>query len=112
MGLGGDADDAVDLGDEGIEFGHGLIDRRTLSIREMRCLSGDSCKTTILDAIDLCLGARRNLTLNDADFHSLDVTTPIKISITVGGLNDSLKNSPIVRALSARLRPENRHPAR
>jgi putative ATP-dependent endonuclease of the OLD family len=53
---------------------------------------GDSCKTTILDAIDLCLGARRNLTLNDADFHGLDVKTPIEISITVGGLNDSLKN--------------------
>lgn len=53
---------------------------------------GDSCKTTILDAIDLCLGARRNLTLTDADFHGLDVATPIKISVTIGALRDSLKN--------------------
>lgn len=53
---------------------------------------GDSCKTTILDAIDLCLGARRNLTLSDADFHGLDVNTPIEISITVGALSDSLKS--------------------
>ena len=38
---------------------------------------GDSGKSTVLDAIDLCLGARRNLQINDADFHSLDtVRTP------------------------------------
>jgi len=53
---------------------------------------GDSCKTTILDAIDLCLGARRNLTLSDADFHGLDVKTPICVSVTIGRLGDSLKN--------------------
>ncbi|MCZ8314398.1 ATP-binding protein [Phreatobacter sp.] len=53
---------------------------------------GDSCKTTILDAIDLCLSARRNLTLNDSDFHNLNVATPITISITVGALGDNLKN--------------------
>ncbi|MGD9713655.1 MAG: ATP-dependent endonuclease, partial [Thermomicrobiales bacterium] len=53
---------------------------------------GDSCKTTILDAIDLCLSARRNLTLNDADFYGLDVATPVTISITVGALGDNLKN--------------------
>ncbi len=53
---------------------------------------GDSCKTTILDAVDLCLGARRNLTLSDADFHGLDVKTPISISVTVGRLGDSLKH--------------------
>jgi len=53
---------------------------------------GDSCKTTVLDAIDLCLGARRNLTLSDADFHNLDVKEPIDIRITVGRLDDGLKN--------------------
>ncbi len=53
---------------------------------------GDSCKTTVLDAIDLCLGARRNLTLNDADFHDLDVKSPIVISVTIGRLGESLKN--------------------
>lgn len=53
---------------------------------------GDSCKTTILDAIDFCLGARRNLYLSDADFHNLNVKEPIDIHITVGRLDDSLKN--------------------
>lgn len=31
---------------------------------------GDSGKTTILDAIDLCLGARRNVSFSDTDFWS------------------------------------------
>jgi predicted ATPase len=52
---------------------------------------GDSGKSTVLDAIDLCLGARRNLQINDADFHSLDTETPITISITIGELDDGLK---------------------
>ncbi|MBX9683041.1 MAG: ATP-binding protein [Hyphomicrobium sp.] len=60
----------------------------------MNCLvgPGDSSKTTILDAIDYCLAARRNLSLSDADFHDLDVKTPVEISITLGRLGDSLKN--------------------
>ena len=33
---------------------------------------GDSGKSTILDAIDLCLGARRSLSLTEDDFHALD----------------------------------------
>jgi putative ATP-dependent endonuclease of OLD family len=53
---------------------------------------GDSCKTTILDAIDFCLGARRNLALSDADFYGLDVKTPIEIAVTLGQLQDDLKN--------------------
>lgn len=53
---------------------------------------GDSCKTTILDAIDFCLSARRNLTLSDADFHRLDVATPISVSVTIGRLGESLIN--------------------
>lgn len=52
---------------------------------------GDSGKSTVLDAIDLCLGARRNLQVNDADFHCLDTETPITISITIGELDDGLK---------------------
>jgi len=47
---------------------------------------GDSGKSTILDAIDLCLGARRNVSFNDIDFHALDVSNPISISITIGDL--------------------------
>jgi putative ATP-dependent endonuclease of the OLD family len=53
---------------------------------------GDSGKSTILDAIDLCLGARRNLQLGDADFYRLDVDEPLTISATLGDLDDRLKN--------------------
>ena len=53
---------------------------------------GDSGKSSILDAIDYCLGARRNLQLSDADFNKLDVTQPISVAITIGQLDDALKN--------------------
>lgn len=53
---------------------------------------GDSGKSTILDAIDLCLGARRNLQMTDADFYKLDVEQPIQITLTLGDLDDSLKS--------------------
>ena len=53
---------------------------------------GDSGKSTILDAIDFCLGARRNLQFTDADFHKLNVEEPIQVSVTFGDLDDTLKN--------------------
>lgn len=53
---------------------------------------GDSGKSTLLDAIDLCLTARRNVQFSDTDFHLLDVENPISISVTIGALNDGLKN--------------------
>ncbi|CAD5291711.1 ATP-dependent endonuclease [Bosea sp. 62] len=53
---------------------------------------GDSGKSTILDAIDLCLGARRSLSFTDADFHALDFSHPIRIALTLGALDDPLKN--------------------
>ncbi|MEY9108197.1 putative ATP-dependent endonuclease of OLD family [Bradyrhizobium yuanmingense] len=53
---------------------------------------GDSCKTSILDAIDYCLGARRFAQFTDADFHKLDVEQPVSISCTLGALSDRLKN--------------------
>ncbi|MGL3822998.1 ATP-dependent nuclease [Sphingopyxis sp. R3-92] len=52
---------------------------------------GDTGKTTILDAIDLCLGARRNVQFSDADFHALDVSQPIEIVISIGELDEPLK---------------------
>jgi putative ATP-dependent endonuclease of OLD family len=60
----------------------------------LNCLigPGDSGKSTVLDAIDLCLGARRNIQFTDADFHMLDVETPITIELTLGELDDDLKN--------------------
>ncbi|MBV6889985.1 ATP-dependent endonuclease [Xanthomonas euvesicatoria] len=58
----------------------------------LNCLigPGDSGKSTILDAIDLCLGARRSVTFGDADFHALNVTVPLCIRITLGALPSSL----------------------
>jgi putative ATP-dependent endonuclease of the OLD family len=53
---------------------------------------GDSGKSSILDAIDLCLSARRNIQCTDADFYKLDVEEPVVISITIGELDDALKN--------------------
>src|ERR1700761_9799185 len=53
---------------------------------------GDSGKSTVLDAIDICLGARRSVPLSDTDFYALDVTRPIVISLTVGLLPEPLKN--------------------
>lgn len=60
----------------------------------LNCLigPGDSGKSTILDAIDLCLGARRNVLFTDADFYNLNIDEPILISITLGDLDDELKN--------------------
>lgn len=53
---------------------------------------GDAGKSSILDAIDLCLGARRTVQFTDADFHGLDVSKPIEIRITIGDLSDALKS--------------------
>jgi putative ATP-dependent endonuclease of OLD family len=53
---------------------------------------GDSGKSSVLDAIDFCLGARRTIQFTDADFHQLDVERPVHISVTVGELDDGLKN--------------------
>jgi putative ATP-dependent endonuclease of OLD family len=53
---------------------------------------GDSCKSTILDAIDWCLGARRSLLVGESDFFQLDTSNPITIIATVGHLPDELKS--------------------
>lgn len=53
---------------------------------------GDSGKSTLLDAIDWCLGSKRSLPVTDADFYRLNVDSPICIDITIGDLNDSLKS--------------------
>ena len=57
----------------------------------LNCLigSGDSCKTTVLDAIDWCLGLRRTVTVTDADFHNMDVSNPLRIDITLSELRDA-----------------------
>ena len=59
----------------------------------LNCLigPGDSGKSTVLDAIDLTLGARRSYPFTDADFFNLDTTNPIEIWVTLGALDDQLK---------------------
>jgi putative ATP-dependent endonuclease of OLD family len=54
--------------------------------------SGDSGKTTVLDAIDICLGARRNFSFADTDFHLLDISEPIQIRLVLGDLSDPMKS--------------------
>ena len=60
----------------------------------LNCLigPGDAGKSTFLDAIDLVLGARRTYAFSDADFHLLDTTRSIQISVTLGELDSELKN--------------------
>lgn len=59
----------------------------------VNCLigAGDAGKSSVLDAIDYCLGARRVLTISDSDFHNLVVEESISITLVLGRLNDSLK---------------------
>ncbi len=51
---------------------------------------GDSTKTTILDAIELALLPRWNIPFSDADFYQADTTSPIRIQVTMGQLQDDL----------------------
>lgn len=53
---------------------------------------GDSGKSTILDAIDLCLCARRSAPITDADFYDLSVDDPISITLTIGNLDEAMKS--------------------
>lgn len=60
----------------------------------LNCLigPGDAGKSTILDAIELALGSRQSFTFSDADFHRCIISEPIMIDVTLGGLDDELKN--------------------
>ena len=77
-----------------IQHFRGIRELEWFPVAGINCLigPGDSGKSTILDAIDYCLGPRRNLQFTDADFYQLDVNTPISISVTLGELDDGLKN--------------------
>ena len=60
----------------------------------INCLigAGDSGKSTLIEAIFYCLGARRSIRFSDADFHRLKVDEEISIAVTIGDLQDQLKN--------------------
>ena len=51
---------------------------------------GDSCKTSILDAIEYGLSPRWSLMLSDADFYQADTTRTIVIELTIGELPEAL----------------------
>lgn len=51
---------------------------------------GDSTKSTILDAIEFTLSSRWNLSFDDSDFYSADVSNPIEIIVTVGQVPNEL----------------------
>ncbi len=56
---------------------------------------GDSGKSTLLDAIDFCIGAKRSIAFSDTDFYQLNVDNPISITVTIGSLDDKLKNMEV-----------------
>lgn len=60
----------------------------------INCLigSGDGGKSTVLDAIELTLGAKQSVGFTDADFHKCLVDKPIIIDVTLGALADELRN--------------------
>jgi putative ATP-dependent endonuclease of OLD family len=60
--------------------------------RRFLCLvgAGDSTKTTLLDAVELVLGAHRNVTFTDADFFNCDLSQSIVIRVLVGDLDDAM----------------------
>ncbi len=51
---------------------------------------GDSTKSTILEAIDLCLSSKWSLPFIDSDFFNADINSDIDISITVSDFNQKL----------------------
>jgi len=51
---------------------------------------GDSTKSTILEAIQLCLSPMWALTFTDSDFYNCDINLPIEIITTVGELPDTM----------------------
>lgn len=67
---------------------------------------GDSGKSTILDAIDLCLGARRYIQFTDDDFYCRNIGDPIIIEVTFGDLDDTLKDFEKYGAYLRGLKPD------
>jgi hypothetical protein len=52
---------------------------------------GDSTKTTILDAIELCLNPRSYSFADDCDFFDLDIEKPLRVTVTLAGLPGDFK---------------------
>lgn len=52
---------------------------------------GDSCKSSILKAIEYVLAPKWNLPLEDTDFYDCNPANEIKIEVTIGDLSDQLR---------------------
>jgi putative ATP-dependent endonuclease of OLD family len=50
---------------------------------------GDSCKSTLLDAIELGLSPNPVSAIDDSDFYNMDVTSAVSIQISIGGFEES-----------------------
>lgn len=60
---------------------------------DFNCLigPGDTCKTTILTALDYALSPRSSLIFEDGDFFNQDIDQDITIQVTLGGWDESLE---------------------
>jgi putative ATP-dependent endonuclease of OLD family len=50
---------------------------------------GDSCKSTLLDALELGLSPSATVNIDDSDFFDMDVAKPVSIQISVGAFDKS-----------------------
>ena len=71
-----------------IEHFRGIESLRWTPATGMNCLigPGDSTKTSILDAIELCLNPRPYTLADDCDFHNLDTSKVVRITVTLADL--------------------------
>lgn len=58
---------------------------------DLTCIigKGDSCKSTILDAIEIGLTPNTSVSIDDSDFYNMDVSQPVSIQISIGGFAES-----------------------
>lgn len=72
----------------------GIKHLRWCPLPGINCLigPGDGGKSTILDALELTLSAKRNVQFTDADFHMGQFAEPIIIDVTLGNLEPELLN--------------------
>lgn len=79
-----------------VENYHGIrkLDWRIPADKKFICLvgPGDSCKSTILDAIYLALGERWSLSLTDTDFYNANAEDPIVIRVALIDLPTDIKS--------------------
>jgi hypothetical protein len=70
------------------------LDWRIPADKKFVCLigPGDSCKSTILDAIHLALGERWSLPVSDTDFFAADVASAIVIRVALADLPNEIRS--------------------